>query len=395
MKGHIRKRGARTWAIILDLDRGPNRKRRQKWHTVHGTKKDAERTLTELLHSLTVGLYIEPSETTLGTYLQKWLDDYAKVNVGAKAYERYEQIVKNDLTPALGSTLLSKLQPMQIQGYYSTALKSGRKDGKGGLSPQTVLHCHRVLRKALAQAVRWNLLVANAADRVEPPRPQTREVTPLDEVRSAELIESAKGTRVYMPILLAITTGLRRGEILALQWPDLDLASGTLRVRRSLEETKSGLRFKEPKSRRGRRYVTLPVFAVGELKRHQVEQQLRKRAFGPAYVAGDLVCCAEDGAVWKPSAFTSAYRALLRRRKIPNIPFHNLRHSHASQLLRSGVSPKVISERLGHSKVGFTLDVYAHLLPGMQEEAALRIESNLGTALKKLRKRTLLQKQTA
>ncbi|MGA2186260.1 MAG: tyrosine-type recombinase/integrase [Bryobacteraceae bacterium] len=388
MKGHIRRRGERSWAIILDLDRGPDGKRRQKWHTVQGTKKEAERKLTEILHSLATGSYIEPSETTVGEYLLRWLADYAKINVGAKTYERYDGIVRNDLIPALGSIPLLKLQPLQIQAYYTAALQSGRKDGKGGLSAQTVLHHHRLLRKALAQAMRWNLLAANVADRVEAPHPRPKEMQPLDEAESADLIHAAEGTRLYVSILLAVTTGLRRGEILALTWSDVDLPGRRLFVRHALEETRNGVNVKEPKSRRGRRTVTLPAFVVDSLKVHKAEQELRKRALGAAYDDRGLVCCGEDGTIWSPSAFTSAYRALLARRKMKGIPFHALRHSHASQLLRDGVSPKIISERLGHSKVGFTLDVYSHLLPGMQEEAASHVESGIGEALKRRPKRS-------
>lgn len=385
MKGHIRKRGERSWAIVIDLGRDFAGRRKQKWHSVKGSRKEAEGKLTDLLHQLATGGYVEPARLTVETFLERWLEIHARVNVAGKTFERYAQIVRNDLVPALGAIHLTKLAPLHIQGYYSKALQCGRKNGRGGLSAQTVLHHHRLLHEALAHAVKWQLLARNPVAAVEPPRPRQKEIRVLDETQCAWLIEAAEGTRLYLPIMLAVCTGMRRGEILAVRWQDIDLCSGFLSVRRSLEQTRTTLIFKQPKSRHGRRIVSLPPLAVEALKEHLQQQSRLKEVLGLAYEDCDLVCCCEDGRLWKPSAFTSAYFALLHRRGIARFPFHSLRHSHASQLLRAGISPKLISERLGHSKVGFTLDVYSHLLPGMQEEAAMRIDAGLRAAIGKQR----------
>jgi len=385
LQGHIRKRG-KKWYIKLELDRDPvTKKRRQKWYSGFKTRKAAEAELAKLLHQMQTGTFVEPSHLTVAEYLLKWLSDYAKPNVAGKTFERYEQIVKNNLIPALGSIPLPKLQPLQIQNTYSEQLKHGRKKGEGGLSAQTVLHHHRVLRKALTQAVRWNLLVANPADRVEPPRVRQKEIQPIDEMRAAWLIEVSQGTRLYIPILLALYTGMRRGEILALRWQDVSLETGYVSVCRALEYTKAnGLVFKEPKSRRGRRKLSLSPTVVQALVAHRAKQEEYRRQLGNSYQDNGLVVCVEDGSVWKPPAFDSSYRQLLKRRKLTGPTFHALRHSHASHLLRSGVDAKVISERLGHSKVSFTLDQYVHLLPGMQEEAASKIETAMNAAREKI-----------
>ena len=208
----------------------------------------------------------------------------------------------------------------------------------------------------------------------------------IDEARTAWLIDAALGTRLYLPILLAVTTGMRRGEILALRWQDVELEHGFLTARRSLQETKAGVSFKSTKGKKGRQ-ISIPELLIEALRSHSNEQSRVKGLLGSDYENNDLVCCIEDGRIWKPSAFTSAYRDLLRRRKIQPVRFHDLRHSHASQLLRAGVNAKVISERLGHSKVGFTLDVYSHLLPGMQEEAARKTDTGLRAAIEKQRQR--------
>ncbi len=384
MKGHVRQRGG-TWVFVLDLGRGSGGKRRQKWQGGFRTRKDAERELTRVLHELNTGAYVEPSKFTVSEYLGQWLEHYAKTNVAPKTAERYAEIVKVHLAPALGGHPLARLQPLHIQTYYSQALQSGRRDGQGGLSAQTVLHHHRVLREALRQAVKWQLLARNPADAVEPPRPRRHETRTLDEEATARLLEAVKGGRLYLPVLLAATTGMRRGEILALRWQDVDLRAGTLAVRQSMEQTREGCRFKQPKTQKSRRVIALPPLAVEGLRRHKAEQAKQKLLLGPGYQDNGLVCAQPDGQPWSPGALTNAFRYVVRRAGYPGIRFHDLRHGHASQLLRAGIHPKVVSERLGHSTVGITLDTYSHVLPGLQEEAARRIDTALRAASQKIR----------
>lgn len=387
MTGCIRKRSENSYTIIVSLGRDPvTGKKKQSWRTVRGNKKDAERELTKLLNEINTGTYLEPSKLTVAEYLEKWLAEYAEGNVAGKTFERYCGIVRKQLIPDLGRLPLTKLQPLHIQAHYTNKLKGGRLDGRGGgLSAQTIVHHHRVLKEALDRAVKWGLLTRNPALAAEPPKPQKREIQAIDEDASVWLIDAAQGTRLYIPVFLAITTGMRRGEVLALRWSDVDLGRAYLTAARSLEQTKvGGLKFKTPKSRKGRQ-LSLPPVMLDALRAHKAEQQSRRELLGAAYQPHDLVCCVEDGSIWNPAAFTSAYKDLLRRRKIKAVRFHDLRHSHASQLLRSGVNPKIISERLGHSKVGFTLDVYAHLLPGMQEEAATQTNVGLAAAFSRHR----------
>jgi integrase len=383
MKGHIRKRGKNSWAVVIFLGRDPSGKQHRKWHAVRGTRRDAQRELARLMNEINTGAYVEPARMTLSEFLDRWLADYAKPKVSPKTYERYQEMIDGHIRPALGGRLLPKLAPLHIQSFYSRKLADGRKDARGGLSAQSVVHFHRLLHRALAQAVRWQLLARNPVDAVEPPRAERQEMRALDEHETASLLSSLGGSRLYMPTLLAVSTGLRRGEILGLRWENVDLAASTLTVVQALEQTKEGLRFKSPKTHRSRRSIALLAMAVEALRSHRAGQAEEKLALGPAYDDHDLVCPRPDGGPWPPDVFSTAFAAFVRRSGMKPFRFHDLRHSHATHLLKAGVHPKVVSERLGHSAIGITLDTYSHVLPGMQEDAVRLIDVALAEAIKK------------
>jgi integrase len=273
---------------------------------------------------------------------------------------------------------LAKLVPIQIQNAYSTWATSGRRDGKlGGLSPLTRRYIHVILRSALARAVEQQLLVRNPADAFKKrlPKVERKEIATLTVEQSAYLLDSIRHMHIYWPVLLALATGMRRGEILALRWKNLDLDRGMLRVMESLEQTKAGIRFKSPKTDRTRA-ITLPAFAVAELcrlKRQQAEALLRigVRQFGET-----LVCCREDGEPKQPRSLTHEFAHVMGRiNDLPRVRFHDLRHSHATQLLAGGVHPKVAQERLGHSTITTTMDLYSHVTDTMQSDAAARLDA--------------------
>ena len=215
MKGTIIQRSRGSWTLIFDVGRDHRGKRKQKWKTVRGTKACAEQELRRVLRSLDTGGYVEPTKLSVAEYLARWLADYAKPNTAVTTFDRYSDIVKLHLVPALGATLLAKLHPLQIQSHYAEAMETGRRDGSGGLSAQTVLHHHRLLKGALRQAVKWRLLTRNPAEAVEPPRPERHQIKTLTEDETARLLERTNSTYLNMPILIAVTTGMRRGEVLA------------------------------------------------------------------------------------------------------------------------------------------------------------------------------------
>lgn len=381
MKGHITQPSPGSWSLVIDLGRDENGKRKQKWITFRGGKREAQRELNRILHEMDTGAFVEPSKLTVSQYLERWLADYAKSNVSAKTYEGYSDFIRLHLTPALGQVLLSKLSPLHIQSYYTRALEGGRRDGKGGLSARTVLHHHRVLHEALEQAVKWEILARNPADAVEPPRPEHHEMQVMDEEETVRLLDAAKGTRLHVPILLAAMTGMRRGEVLGLRWQDVDLKVGRATVNQTLQRTKAGMLFKEPKTQKSRRGVALPALVVDALVHHKGKQAEQKLLLGPTYQDHGLVVTQDDGQPMSPHALSMAFLGLLRRAGLRQVRFHDLRHTHATHLGKMGVPAKVVSERLGHSTVSITLDLYSHVLPGMQEDAAQRVDAAFRAAL--------------
>lgn len=383
MRGSIQRRGKGSWRLVFDLDRDINGKRRQKVVTYRGTKQDAERELSRLLGELENGGFAEPHNINLSAYLDRWLDSHAADGTAPKTMERYRDICDNHIKPVLGSRKLAKLGPMHVQSAYTEWLISGRRDGKGGLSARTVLHHHRVLRQALQQAVRWRLLNVNPCDAVEPPRPETRDMQTLSESELAALLGVTDGTFLHMPVLLAATTGLRRGEVLAVQWDHIDLDRGTLAVVQTLEQTKTGLRLKPPKTKRSRRVVTLPSVTIEALRRHKADQAALRLKLGMGKDKAAYVCARWDGELRSPRALTKEFARLIATLDLPTISFHGLRHSHATHLLRAGVHPKVAQERLGHSTIATTMDLYSHVTATMQEDAASRVDVALRAALGK------------
>ncbi len=381
MKGHIKKRG-NSWSIVIYLGRNTEGKRQYKWHTVSGTKKDAEREMHQLLVALGDGKYIEPNKLTVREYLYKWLE-LVKPKLTLKTYSRYEEICEKHLIPALGHHRLMKLNGLHIEDYYAQARESGRVDGKGGLSEQTLLHHHRVLKEALQKAVRLKQRSGNPADDVDTPKPRKNQVKVLDEEQTIKLLEAA-GTQLYTPILLTVTTGLRLGELLGLRWKDVK--GGKISVRQTLQRIKGhGLVLKDyPKSKSSARNVSLPSLALEVLKAHKVEQSKIRLLLGPDYRKDlDLVFPAWDGSPWSPDSVSHMFKRLAKKLGYHDITFHGLRHTHASHLLKQNVHMKIASERLGHSSINITMDLYSHLLDGMDDEAANKIDQALRAAMKK------------
>ncbi|MEH7275086.1 tyrosine-type recombinase/integrase, partial [Neobacillus vireti] len=350
--------------------------RKQKKKRGFKTKKEAEKYLSEQLNAVDKGTYFEPKDITFGEYLDYWLENYAKPNTAVRTLENYYYMITQHLKPSLGSIKIAKLHPSHLQEYYSQKLVNGKKDGLG-LSAQSVKHHHRLIHKALKDAVKWQFLVRNVAQAVTPPKIKKIEMQIWDNIQVKTFLNAARSS-VYYPIYLtAIYTGMRRGEILGVRWQDVDFDNNIIYVRQSLQEVKKvGLTFKEPKSGKSRS-ITITPSLKKELEK--IYQQLieNKSLFGKEYNDLDLVFAQKNGKPIQPTELARNYRKMVDSSGLPYIRFHDLRHTHATLLLKQGIHPKVVSERLGHSTIGITMDTYTHVLPNMQKEAAHQFEQLL------------------
>jgi integrase len=379
MKGHIKERSPGHWAIVIDLhdDAG---KRRRKWHSFKGTKRQAQDECARLITAIRGGTYHEPAKTKVREYLAQWLDHTAS-NVGPRTHERYAEIVRTYLVPSLGQAALTKLQPITISAAYAK-IRTMRTKGHGQLSDRTVLHCHRVLSAALRQAVRWRIIPYNAASDVKAPRVERRKPKTHSLTEMADMIEALRGHWMFIPALLGFACGLRRGEIAALRWGAVDLDAGQLAVVQSAEQTKAGVRYKEPKTGQMRTLALSPT-VVAELRSHRIrtaEAMLRLRV---KVEADSFVIAQADGSPYDPDSISKEWRLQMIRSGLPRIRFHDTRHTHATNMLRAKVHPKVASERMGHSRVGVTLDIYSHVVAGMQDEAVALVDAAMAQALQK------------
>jgi integrase len=384
MKGHVRERGTGNWYAVLDARDSATGARKRRWISLPGCtgKRQAQIECARLIgEAQNGGLSLEPAKTTLAEYLDRWLD-YVKTTVSPRTHERYGEIIRKNIVPRLGAIKLARLKPEQIAAAYSDALDRGRRDGKGGLSPRSVHHMHRILKQALARGVRWQLLPRNLADAVDPPRVERKELATYDLPTTVAAIEALRGTRMLIPTVLGVLCGLRRGEIAALRWRNVDLDARTLAIVESAEQTAAGVRYKEPKSGKSRN-VSLSATVIDELKAWRVAQAQEFLRLGMRPDGKTFVVTRADGNPLQPRSLTHEWVRLVVAKKLPRIRFHDLRHAHATHLLAAGVHPKVASERLGHSKVGITLDLYSHVMPGMQEDAVSKVDAAFRAAQKR------------
>jgi integrase len=387
MTGNITRRGVHSWRLKFEgAERDPvSGKRRTLYVTVRGNKRDAQRALTRLLAEAQNGTAVDPSRVTVAEYLRAWLD--SGQGLSPKTLERYRQLAEQQIIPHLGATPLQKLRPAQVQGWHGILLKSGGKDRKP-LSARTVGHAHRVLHGALERAMRLEIISRNVARPVPPPKVEVAEATPLNADQIADVLMRLHGyggrygSLPLHPIaVLAIGTGMRRGEICGLNWGAVDLDKATVRIVCSLEETADGLRFKSPKTAHGRRTVSLPASAVATLREHRNRQLEQRLALGLGRLDDDdLVFPMPDGSPYSPDKLSRDWGHAVRDRKLPAANFHALRHSHASALIAAGVDIVTVSRRLGHGSPAITLRVYAHAFAADKDEAAARaIEAAMGS----------------
>ncbi len=372
MAGQIIPRGERTWLVRVFLGRDSAKgKRRYLNKTIRGTKKDAQRFLNGVLRDIDLGTFIEPSGVTLNEYFDKWLESAARPRVSRRTADGYAGLLSRYIRGPLGSRRLDRLQALDIQKVY------GEMQAEG-LSARVVRHTHSALHNALKQAVKWGLLVRNPSDLVELPKVphKERRVLALDEaVRFLKFADNMPRGLIFE---LALITGMRPEEYLALQWSDIDFDHGTATIQRALVRHKKEWNFEKPKTPRSRRNVPLPSLLLHKLTEHRRKQNEERLKAGPQWHTHGLVFCSGTGTPLSIPSLTYRYfRPILKEADLPQIRLYDLRHSCATLLLMAEENPKVVSERLGHSTIVLTLDTYSHVLPTMQQRATAKLEKML------------------
>jgi integrase len=389
-RGSIRRRGASSWSVKFDVP-AENGKRQTRYVTVRGDKKDAQRELTRMLAQVDAGTFVDPEKMTVREYIVAWLGERPKskeqkppappAGISPKTAERYRDLAEDQIYPHLGSTALQKLKPAQVADWHDTLLKAGGKTGKP-LAPRTVGHAHRVLHRALERAVKRETLHRNVAGVMPPPKVDEDEVEILQDGEIPLVIEALhEAEHALHPIAdLVIATGLRRGEVSALQWASVDLDACRLKVERAVEETRQGLRIKPPKTKNSRRSLTFPASTAAVLREHRKKQLELRMALGLGKQPADaLVFCQPDGSLIKPSWLSYTWRNTRQSMELPDVTFHAFRHTHASALIAAGLDVVAISRRMGHSSPVVTLRIYGHLFKKDDSGAAAAIEAVMRT----------------
>ena len=363
-RGYIRKRGDRSWQLVYDIQRGTDGKRQQRFETVNGTKRQAEARLAELIKTVNEGQHRDVTKLSVGEYLDLWLQDFASARVRPRTLSGYQGIIGTSLKPAFGQVPLSELTARQVDAFYTAQLRAGK-------SAYTVIHYHRLLRQALGQAVKWEMLHRNVTDAVKPPtrkKPEFRSLTG-DEVN--RLLEASASTDFLVPIRLAIYTGLRLSEILGLRWCDVDLASRQLAVKQTLTAfTGDPSHVNQPKSARSKRTVSFDDETAMLLRVQRERREAHLVDAGGPFTPDVQVCLRADRRPMRTSLLSHAFKRLCREAGIEGVRFHDLRHTHATMMLAAGVPVHVVQSRLGHESVQTTVDIYGHVMRSSDADAS-------------------------
>jgi integrase len=356
-EGSIRQRPDGLWEARATLPDGHRR-------SIYGkTRAEVASKLTAILRDRDQGVPIlRNGRQTVGAWTAGWLER-VKPTIRLSTWTRYGQLLAH-VHAKLGRVALARLTPEQVEGLYATLMEQG-------LSSTTVHHLHTVLHHALADALRKGAVARNVSELVNVPQIRRHQMHAMTREQAQRFLEAAKGDRHEALYVLALSTGMRQGELLALRWQDIDLDAATLQVRASVRRQHDGFTFTEPKTRQSRRKIILSPPGIGALRAHRTRQVAARLAAGPAWIEQGLVFCdATGGPLDGTNLARAPFRAVLKAAGLPQMRFHDLRHTAATLMLLQGVPVKIVSEMLGHASVAITLDVYSHVLPSMQADAA-------------------------
>ena len=376
MAGHRSQLPDGRWKIVVETGIDPSTGKRRRHSRIVGKFNDAGKELHRLEENAIQGVLAHPSKTTLAEYLRPWFEYRARRRVRAKTAERYLGIIEQHIIPTIGGLTIAQIAPMDIQKALA-----GWQDA--GLSPATVRQHHAVLRSALGDAVSDGLISRNPASAARAPAPVHREMLAWEPEQCRAVLEALSASVLHLPVLTALSTGMRRGEVCAVRRSDVDLKDSRLRVVRTLTQTSDGLSFCDPKTTAGKRSIPMPPALVCEFKSQFKMQAQNKLVMRGAYSDGGLVFCQADGTPYRPDTLSSTFANWIKRNGprlgVPVIGFHGLRHTYATILIAAGVDPKTIAQLMGHANVGFTLSTYGHVMRGSEEAAAEAVSQAIGS----------------
>lgn len=386
MRGTIQARG-NGYRLAVRLGKNPETGKYDRYYEqFNGSSTDAKKRLTQILSEVDKGVFCRPGKASLAEYLTSWQNDYC-ISLAPRTRELYGYICRVHIIPEIGRILLKDLKPQRLQRLYSDKLTSG-------LSGRTVQLIHVVLHKSLKNAVKINLLSRNPADSVDKPRIVRPEMHVMDENQLNYFLQAAQKGEYYCLFYLYLMTGMRRSELLAVRWSDYDPLGMVISVNRSMQcinKAKNRITFKEPKSKKSRRLIALSPDMCLTLNKYKEKQNADRLALDlPALKDSDLIFCHIDGTPTQPDGITHAWMKLVRKCGLKGVRLHDARHTMASIMLKQGVHPAIVQQRLGHASISITIDTYSHILPGLQEAAAkgldsiLHKESKLDRELKEL-----------
>lgn len=369
-EGSIYKRKDGGWFGVITVGIDPETGKQDRRYIYGKTRQKVAQKMNETLHKVNTGTYIEPTRITVKEWLEEWLKG-RKPHLADNSWRTYDIMIRCHIIPAIGRIKLKDLKTRDIQNLINEKMENGRVEGEGGLSPRTVKYIYSTLHTALKQAVRERIIPFNVAEAVELPKKRKKEMNTLSAEESRRFLQTTRKSPLHAAYLLALSTGLRQGEILGLKWEDIDFDEGALTVKRQLlRTTDQGLVLEEPKTKHSRRTISLNKEVIKELKLHKKEQNEVKLKAGPGSQDNDLLFFTDEGKPIDPRNFFRRFKRLLKEAGIPDIPLHNLRHTYATLSLEAGIDPKTIQEILGHSTISTTMDTYSHVTIKMQKDAA-------------------------
>ena len=374
-----KKRGSGEGSIYKDKDGrwrgsvhlGYRRGKRVRKVVSGKTRAEVAKKLHEAIRARDQGLQFSPERQTVADYLTRWLSDVVKPGTRPKTHRTYKDLVEDHILPILGKRRLAKLSPQDVRAFMREKLAEG-------LSAKTVKHIRDTLRNALNVAIKDGLLVRNAAALADPPRIERNEMRAFTPDEARRFLGAIKGHRLEALFSVALSLGLRQGEILGLRWQDVDFEGKRLLIRFQLQRVEGRLQLVEPKTPKSVRTLMLPQLAVSALAQHRARQEQERQLAGTGWVETRMVFTTTIGTMLDPRNLLKAFYAILKSSDVPKVRFHDLRHSAATLLLTQGVHPRVVMDLLGHSSIAVTLDTYSHVIPDLQRESASQMDAILG-----------------